>query len=127
MILLVLLVITVVGGAYALTRGDDETADSLVVEVRSDKGAVPVVKKFRCDDAGMAAVCADLTSALLQPVPKDKACTMIYGGPQTASVVGTLRGSAVGAEFSRTDGCEIDRWNQLAKALKPLGIEGLDV
>jgi hypothetical protein len=51
---------------------------------------------------------------------------MIYGGPQTATIVGTLRGAAVKAEFSRINGCEIARWSELAKALKPLGIEGLD-
>jgi len=125
-ILLVLLILAAAGGAYALTRGDgDQQADSLVVEFRSDEGAAPVVRNIDCNDAGTAQVCAALTPALLQPVPKAQVCTMIYGGPQTATVTGWLRGSAVKAKFSRTNGCEIARWDQLAKALKPLAIWGL--
>ena len=38
-------------------------------------------------------------------------CTEIYGGPQTATVTGTFRGEPVSAEFSRTNGCEIARWD----------------
>jgi hypothetical protein len=47
------------------------------------------------------------------PVPKDVACTEIYGGPQVADVVGTFRGKPVNARFTRTDGCEIERWNRV--------------
>jgi hypothetical protein len=48
------------------------------------------------------------------PVPKDVACTEIYGGPQTAEVRGFFRGRRVRATFNRTNGCEIDRWNRVA-------------
>ena len=51
------------------------------------------------------------------PVPADQACTEIYGGPQTASVTGTLRGEPVDAEFDRTNGCQIDRWDAHAALL----------
>lgn len=44
------------------------------------------------------------------PLPPDIACTMIYGGPETARVVGRWRGAAVDAGFSRVDGCQIARW-----------------
>ena len=47
------------------------------------------------------------------PVPKDAACTAIYGGPQEAEVRGTFRGQRVDARFNRTDGCEIARWDKL--------------
>lgn len=43
-------------------------------------------------------------------VPPDQPCTMIYGGPETATVTGTWAGTAVDAEFARTNGCEIARW-----------------
>ena len=46
----------------------------------------------------------------LQPVPGDVACTEIYGGPQLA----TISGSGVDATLSRTNGCEIARWDALA-------------
>jgi hypothetical protein len=47
------------------------------------------------------------------PTPKDTACTEIYGGPQQALVWGRLRGYPVRRSFSRTNGCEIARWNRL--------------
>ena len=48
-----------------------------------------------------------------RPVPKDAACTEIYGGPQTAFVTGRLRGRRVRASFNRHDGCEIGRWDRV--------------
>jgi hypothetical protein len=47
------------------------------------------------------------------PVPKNTACTDLYGGPQQALVTGRLRGYSVRAGFSRTNGCEIARWNRV--------------
>jgi hypothetical protein len=49
-----------------------------------------------------------------RPVPRDAVCTEIYGGPQEALVTGTYRGHRVNARFSRTNGCEIARWNRVA-------------
>jgi len=50
----------------------------------------------------------------LQPVAGDVACTEIYGGPQLA----TVSGSGVHALLSRTNGCEIARWEALAPVLE---------
>ena len=46
-------------------------------------------------------------------VPKDFACTEIYGGPQRALVTGRLRGHRVRARFDRHDGCQIARWERV--------------
>lgn len=54
----------------------------------------------------------------LPPVPPTQRCTMVYGGPQTAKVTGTWGGDPVDAEFSRGNGCEINRW-KLMKGLLP--------
>jgi Subtilisin inhibitor-like len=54
----------------------------------------------------------------LEPVPADMACTMIYGGPEEASVVGVVNGEEVDAAFSRTNGCELDRWDRMAPLLQ---------
>jgi hypothetical protein len=48
------------------------------------------------------------------PVPPELACTEIYGGPAEALVTGSHRGRRVWAHFSRTDGCQIDRWQRHA-------------
>lgn len=41
-----------------------------------------------------------------------QACTMIYGGPEKATVTGTILGEEVDVTFSRENGCEIDRWQK---------------
>jgi hypothetical protein len=50
----------------------------------------------------------------LAPVPANTPCTMIYGGPQKATITGTVDGQPVNATFDRTNGCEITRWEKLA-------------
>jgi Ca2+-binding RTX toxin-like protein len=47
------------------------------------------------------------------PVPRDQACTQIYGGPQQAVVIGAYGGKPVRTTFTRTDGCQIARWNRV--------------
>jgi hypothetical protein len=46
--------------------------------------------------------------------PRDAVCTEIYGGPAVAEVEGLFRGETVDARFTRTDGCEIARWDKHA-------------
>ena len=58
---------------------------------------------------------------LFAPVPGDTACTQIYGGPQVAQVEGTVGGEPVSETFSRTNGCEISRWDALSPWLLPPG------
>jgi hypothetical protein len=58
---------------------------------------------------------------LFAPVPKNIACTEIYGGPQKARVVGTVAGLRIWATFMRTNGCEIDRWSGVSPWLLPVG------
>jgi hypothetical protein len=58
---------------------------------------------------------------LFAPVPKNSVCTEIYGGPQRARVVGTVKGQPIRATFSRTNGCEIARWQRISPWLIPPG------
>jgi len=69
------------------------------------------------DKDGACAAAANLSAADLAPTPANTACTQIYGGPETASITGTLNGEPVDAKFSRTDGCEIKRWDAAAPLL----------
>lgn len=55
----------------------------------------------------------------LAPTPPDVACTQIFGGPQEATIEGTLRGEELDVELSRRNGCEISRW-EAAEALLEL-------
>jgi Subtilisin inhibitor-like len=47
------------------------------------------------------------------PVPKGVACTQLYGGPQVAEVRGTFQTHPVNSRFTRTNGCEIARWDKV--------------
>ncbi|MFD0078352.1 SSI family serine proteinase inhibitor [Streptomyces sp. NPDC127166] len=51
------------------------------------------------------------------PVPEGQMCTQVYGGPAVAHVTGTWQGRQVDARFSRANGCEIDRWENLEPLL----------
>ena len=83
----------------------------------------------RCNPAGgtlrrPVRACARLTSGgakLFAPLPQNAFCTEIYGGPQKARVVGTVNGRRVRATFTRTDGCEISRWQRISPWLVPAG------
>jgi hypothetical protein len=56
-----------------------------------------------------------------EPTPGDVACTQQFGGPETATVKGTLRGEPIDAKFSRVNGCEISRWRDAAAILDAAG------
>ena len=65
---------------------------------------------------------ADLSTDDLEPVPDNVACTEIYGGPDVLTVEGLLEGDEVRAEFTRANGCEIerfDRWVPLLQEVFP--------
>jgi hypothetical protein len=65
------------------------------------------------------AICAAIAkrgTSLFAPVPAGTACSQIYGGPETAKAIGTVNGHKINSAFSRTDGCQVARWN-IAKTL----------
>lgn len=101
------------------------SAASLTVTLdETGSGAVRTMT-LTCDPVGgdhpdPAAACAALAAAgpsAFDPRPGDTMCTQLFGGPQVAVVEGTVGGVPVSARFSRTDGCEIGRWDALAPLL----------
>lgn len=102
------------------------------VTITVDDGAGTVTEyTLTCQPPGgthpnAADACSTLaagTSALGPPDP-NQACTEIYGGPQTATVSGTLNGAPLEGTFGRADGCQIARWDRLAALFAPAA--GLD-
>jgi hypothetical protein len=55
--------------------------------------------------------------------PRDRVCTQIYGGPQTARITGTFGAQDVARHLKRTNGCEIEDWKQADALLAPSGIK----
>ncbi len=112
--------------------GPDDTAPAtkLTVTYRADDKSAPVVMQLSCEPTGgdhprAADACTSLATAeqsdsdpFAKPA-KDEMCTFIYGGPQTATVVGTWNGAGVDAKFSRANGCEISRWDAIEPVLAP--------
>ena len=94
----------------------------LTVRVDDDGASGPEQAKsltLDCASAAQSAPCAavaKVTTSELAPTPGNVACSQLYGGPQTATIVGTLRGRHVDAGFSRVNGCETARWGHV-KAL----------
>jgi hypothetical protein len=72
--------------------------------------------------ASAAELCAQArgNADLLTSKPdKTRACTQIYGGPQTAVVRGTIAGEKVNRRFTRTNGCELADFTRAARLLAP--------
>ena len=118
----------------AATTADAPSATTLTITVDPGGGEDVQQYSLTCDPSGgdhpdpdgacsALADAADAEPNPLDPVPADVACTEIYGGDQTAVVEGTLAGEPVRAELSRTNGCEIDRWDALVALLvEPGGV-----
>jgi hypothetical protein len=74
---------------------------------------------LRCPPGGTLPAAARACSRLdamgtnaFRPIPRNVACAELYGGPQVAEVNGTFEGRPIRARFSRTNACEIDRWER---------------
>ena len=94
---------------------------ALTIQVTAAPGSPARRWTLQCGPAGgslpgAAGACAAIarSSNPFGPVPRGTMCSMIYSGPQTASVTGTWDGKPVDASYSRTNGCQTARWNTLA-------------
>jgi hypothetical protein len=118
--------IVVLLAALALFAGcgeDDEQAAApplADLSITVNDGSKTKTAQVRCDSAADSSACraADsLKADAFAPTPGDRACTEIYGGPERATVKGTLHGEAIDARFSRNNGCEIERWKKVSELL----------
>ena len=104
------------------TGGDDKLASlTLTVDDDGAKGSgAPRELKLDCAEPTDSQACgaaAGVSAADLQEPAGDTACTMIYGGPEEATIKGTIRGATVDVTLKRTDGCEIARWEKVQALL----------
>jgi hypothetical protein len=96
-------------------------ATMLTITVAPDRTARGEVWTVSCQPVAgthpkAAAACAFVArtpAQVLAPVPANQMCSMIFGGPQVATVRGTWHGTPVDARLTRDNGCEIARWNKL--------------
>jgi Subtilisin inhibitor-like len=86
-------------------NGKDGGSKTWTLRCRPPRGTLP----------HRARACHRLSSmkSPFKPVPATAVCAGVYGGPAVALVRGTFRGARVRTQFTRTDGCQIDRWNRV--------------
>jgi hypothetical protein len=111
------LLVTALAACGSETPAAAPKATNLLVSVDLDGHGSARAKsvRLRCPGAGCA-ITRRVKTSDFAATPTGQACSMIYGGPETATVKGTLRGDAIDARFSRTDGCQTSRWERV-KAL----------
>ncbi|MFJ6571293.1 SSI family serine proteinase inhibitor [Streptomyces sp. NPDC091292] len=106
--------------------------DHLTVTVSGSERRIDGTYRLDCSPAGGThpdpeAACRRLDQLTAErrdpfaPVPADAMCTQQYGGSTTARVTGRWQGHAVDTTYSRTNGCEIARWNAMVPVLPAPG------
>jgi hypothetical protein len=106
--------------------GSSGGASQLTIVVDDGTGSTSTWT-LTCDPAGgdhpdATQACAAIEGhrMALNPVPKDRMCAQVYGGPEKATITGTWRGEPIFAVLARTDACETARWDALVP-LVPAG------
>ena len=119
--------VALLANASAFTVG---SSTSLRISFWDGQGGPPdSVWTLRCNPAGGTLAkpiraCRKLAAGgvkLFAATPPDTVCTEIYGGPQRARIVGIVGGVRVWTTVTRTNGCEIARWQRLSPWLLPPG------
>lgn len=107
-------------------------ADRVTVVQDAGAGTPSVRYSLQCSPPGgthprAAAACAHLAGLAdpFRPLAADRSCSLLFGGPDRASVTGTWHGRPVDLQLSRTDGCRIAQWQSLGPLLdQPVGPGG---
>lgn len=97
----------------------DGTATSYRLACLGDTATFTGDTTLTADQACLALNEPEVRSRLLTDDHLDRICTEQYGGPQVATVTGTLDDEPVDAAIDRVNGCGIDDWDRLLAALLP--------
>lgn len=110
------------------TGGQDTRTRLTVTVSESGNPTADGTFELECDPAGGTHPTAQRACDLLAeaaksgdnpfvPTDRNAMCTQQAGGPAAARVQGTWQGENIDARFSRANGCEISRWNNLVPVL----------
>ena len=141
-----LLTLTALSAVVLVACGDDEpiggpfpVADLEVVVEHPDRETISyritclgdtatITGDVDLDDQAACEALAqpDVQQRLIEGPPADQICTEQYGGPDTATITGTIDETPVDAVIDRTNGCGISDWDHLlADVLPPaVGVTG---
>lgn len=123
----VLAVIGLLSAGCSTSDEPPELAAHITIHVQKDakspeKTAVLICPGRKPIERDVCAALDVVAPGVFQPVGENRVCTMIYGGPATATMRGTYDDGLVNATFSQANGCEIGRWNQVLPVFKSLGL-----
>lgn len=112
---------TTTAGAIELTVVYDDGSGRTTTGTLTCRGADRRAEGALDGRATPAELCAQargIADLLTSEPDKDRACTQIYGGPETATVTGTIDDDEVERRFSRTNGCELADYKRAAGLLE---------
>ncbi len=112
---------TAAGGIELTIRSDDGAGrrETAILTCRANEQRAG---GFLNDKAAVSELCVQarsLADLLTTPPDRERPCTQIYGGPETAQVTGAIEGTKVDRRFTRTNGCEIADFTRAAALLQP--------
>jgi hypothetical protein len=113
---------TPAGSGIELSVHHDDGAGNQATASLTCRGSVERAGGFLTRRGPARELCAkvrSITELLTTQPDKRRACTQIYGGPQTARVTGTIDGVKVDRRFTRTNGCEIADFDRAGELLQP--------
>jgi hypothetical protein len=132
-LLTLLVVVLAIGCADPTSSVSTDSGSQLTITVTEAEGSPPEEWTLICgsdvggDHPDPQAACAALQAVFddggdpFAALPADAVCTEIYGGSATATITGTWAGDDVDASYSRTNGCEIARWDPLIDVFRTTG------
>jgi hypothetical protein len=88
---------------------------SLEIVYQDDLNSKKEVKNFSCQKDSICPVYLFLKQVDFSLPPKT--CTQIYGGPEIVTLSGSIDGEEFDQQFTRTDGCQIKRFESLSPLL----------
>lgn len=113
---------TAASEAIELTVVEDDGSGAKTTGTLTCRGADRRAEGALDGRASPAELCAQargLADLLTSTPDKGRTCTQIYGGPETATVTGTIDDDKVDRRFSRTNGCELADFKRAAGLLQP--------
>ena len=103
-----------------VTPVDSSPTYSLKIIYKADQESSKEVSSLECKPAGgtintPGVKCARLLkiSSPFAPINPDQICSQIFGGTETARIYGYWQGKKINARFSKSNGCQIERWNRV--------------
>lgn len=129
---LALIAVAACGGDEPIGGGPFPVADLEVVVEHPDRDTISyqitclgdtatITGEVDLDDQAACEALAreDVQRRLIEGPPADQICTEQYGGPDTATITGTIDETPVDTVIDRTNGCGISDWDDLLADVLP--------